>query len=39
MYEMRKLRTELKDVHTVLRKIHKDPITSASLGQWYIPFQ
>ena len=32
MYQMKKLRSELGDVHSVLATIHKDPSTSASLG-------
>ena len=32
--QMKKLRTELGDVHSVLATIHKDLVTSASLGQY-----
>ena len=33
MYQMKKLRSELGDVHNVLTTIHKTPARSASLGQ------
>ena len=36
MYQMKKLRTELGDVHSILATIHKDLVTSASLGQYMI---
>ena len=33
MYQMKKLRSELGDVHSVLVTIHKNLLTSAPLGQ------
>ena len=36
MHEMKKLRSELGDVHSVLATIHNNLMTSASLGQYLI---
>ena len=35
MHHLKKLRSELGDIHSVLVAIHKNPIASTSLGQWY----